>query len=87
MKVINFPKLGYKERYLINQHRLRFDEASEYRDFGVLGRQRVVSFLKNAYKAFDKAGVWKDEVKKVTTSGTSQGKGKGVRGKGQSKSA
>lgn len=87
VKVIDFPKLGYKERYKINQNRLRFDEASEYKDFGVLGRQRVVNFLKAAYRAFDSAGMWTDESIKVSTSRTSQGKGKGVRGQGQSKSA
>jgi hypothetical protein len=58
IKVIDFPKLGYKERYLINQKRLKFDEAREYKEFGVLGRQRVVNFLKAAYVAFDNAEVW-----------------------------
>ncbi len=57
--VIDFPKLGYKERYLINQKRFKFDEATESKEFGVLGRQRIVSFLKAAYTAFDSAGVWK----------------------------
>jgi hypothetical protein len=87
VKVIDFPKLGYKERYIINQNRLRFDEASESKDFGVLGRQRVVNFLKAAYTAFDSARVWDTELEQVDTSGTSQVKGKGGRGKGQSKSA
>lgn len=67
VKVIDFPKLGYKERYLINQHRLQFDKAREYRDFGVLGRQRVVTFLKNAYSAFDSAKVWQDRSIKTKT--------------------
>lgn len=84
---IDFPKLGYKERYIINQNRLRFDESREYKDFGVLGRQRVVNFLKAAYSAFDSARVWDTELEQVDTSGTSQVKGKGGRGKGQSKSA
>lgn len=87
VSVIDFPKLGYKERYIINQNRLRFDEASESKDFGVLGRQRVVNFLKAAYSAFDSARVWDTELEQVDTSGTSQVKGKGGRGKGQSKSA
>ncbi len=59
--VIDFPKLGYKERYLINQKRFQFDEAIESKEFGVLGRQRIVSFLKAAYTAFDSAGVWSNE--------------------------
>lgn len=57
-KVIDFPKLGYRERYIINQKRLKFDEARQYKEFGVLGRQRVANFLKAAYAAFDSAGVW-----------------------------
>ena len=60
VKVIDFPKLGHKERYLINQKRLRFDQAKEYKEFGVLGQQRVVSFLKAAYTAFDSTGVWNE---------------------------
>ena len=67
VKVIDFPKLGYKERYKINQNRLRFDEAMKYKDFGVLGRQRVVNFLKAAYSAFDSAGVWSGQSNKVTS--------------------
>ena len=67
VKVIDFPKLGYKERYKINQNRLRFDDAREYKDFGVLGRQRVVNFLKAAYRAFDSAGVWSGQSNKVTS--------------------
>ena len=63
VKVIDFPKLGHKERYLINQKQLKFDEAREYKDFGVLGKQRVVNFLKAAYTSFDSAGVWQEESK------------------------
>ena len=29
VKVIDFPKLGYQERYLINQKQLRFDDATK----------------------------------------------------------
>ncbi len=58
VKVIDFPKLGYKERYLINKKRLNFAEAKEHQDFTVLGKQRVVNFLKAAYNSFDDAGVW-----------------------------
>ena len=58
VKVIDFPKLGYKERYLINKKRLNFAEAKEHQDFTVLGKQRVVNFLKAAYTSFDDAGVW-----------------------------
>ncbi|HEY9768508.1 MAG TPA: mobilization protein [Coleofasciculaceae cyanobacterium] len=58
VKVIDFPKLGYQERYLINQKQLRFDDATKSSDLTVLGKQRVVNFLKAAYAAFDSTGVW-----------------------------
>ena len=58
VEVIDFPKLAHRERYAINQKRLRFDSARSYREFGILGKQRVVSFLKAAYASFDSAGVW-----------------------------
>jgi len=51
--VMNFPKLAYKEGYIINQKRLRFDEARLYKQFGIIGKQRVVNFLKESYKGFD----------------------------------
>ncbi|MDY6901397.1 MAG: hypothetical protein SWZ49_25470, partial [Cyanobacteriota bacterium] len=60
VKVIDFPKLGYQERYKINQNRLKFDDAREYQGFGILGKQRVVNFLKAAYSAFDSTGMWLD---------------------------
>ena len=62
VKVIDFPKLGYQERYLINQKQLRFDDATKSKDLTVLGRQRVVNFLKNAYEQFDSTGVWSTEI-------------------------
>ena len=61
VKVIDFPKLGYQERYKINQNRLKFDEARQYKGFGILGKQRVVNFLKSAYTSFDSTGMWKNE--------------------------
>lgn len=57
---IEFPKLGYSERYLINKHRLNFARAKEDRRLTVLGRQRVANFLKSAYKIFDEIEAWKD---------------------------
>lgn len=56
VKVIDFPKLAYREGYVINQKRLTFAEAREYKDFTIMGRQRVVNFLKAAYAAFDECG-------------------------------
>ncbi len=63
IKVVDFPKLAYKERNIIDQHRLTFAEAREYKEFGVLGKQRVVQFLKLAYSSFEKVGIWHEEVK------------------------
>ena len=56
--VIDFPKLGHRERYLINQKQLRFDDATKSKELTILGKQRVVNFLKAAYAAFDSTGVW-----------------------------
>lgn len=58
VKVIDFPKLGHRERYLINRHQLRFDDATKSKELTILGKQRVVNFLKGAYSAFDSTGVW-----------------------------
>ena len=68
VKAIDFPKLGDKERTVINQKRLRFDEARKYPGFGILSKQRVVNFLKAAYQAFDSAGVWSTESTQVVSS-------------------
>ena len=68
VKAIDFPKLGDKERTVINQKRLRFDEARKYSGLGILSKQRVVNFLKAAYQAFDSAGVWSAESTKVASS-------------------
>ncbi|MBW4635419.1 MAG: mobilization protein [Iphinoe sp. HA4291-MV1] len=56
IKSIDFPKLAYKERNIIDQKRLTFAEAREYKEFGVISKQRVVNFLKAAYAAFDSGG-------------------------------
>lgn len=61
--VIDFPKLAYKERNIIDQNRMTFAEARENKEFGIIGRQRVVNFLKLAYGAFEKVGIWDEEVK------------------------
>ncbi|HEY9772147.1 MAG TPA: mobilization protein [Coleofasciculaceae cyanobacterium] len=68
IKVIDFPKLGYQERYLINQKQLRFDDATRSSDLTVLGRQRVVNFLKTAFAAFDSTEVWSTEMETASVS-------------------
>ena len=59
VKVVNFPKLAYKERNIIDRNRLTFVEASQYKEFGVLSKQRLANFLKAAYAAFDSTGAFK----------------------------
>jgi hypothetical protein len=68
VKVIDFPKLGHTERYLINQKQLRFDDARENRELSILGRQRIVNFLKAAYAAFDSTGAWAEELQQAANS-------------------
>ena len=59
VKIVNFPKLAYKERNIIDRNRLTFVEASQYKEFGVLSKQRLANFLKAAYAAFDSTGAFK----------------------------
>ncbi len=49
IKEINFPKLVYRERNVIDQERLSFSDAREYKKFGILSKQRIVDFLKATY--------------------------------------
>ncbi|MBW4566423.1 MAG: mobilization protein [Mojavia pulchra JT2-VF2] len=63
IKTIDFPKLAYKERNIIDQNRLTFAEARAYKEFGIISKQRVVNFLKLAYAAFETVGIWYEEVK------------------------
>jgi len=62
IQAIDFPKLAYKERNIIDQHRLTFAEAREYKEFGIISKQRVVNFLKLAYAAFETVGICHEEV-------------------------
>lgn len=64
VKVIDFPKLGYSERYLINKEQLRFGDARTSDKLTILGKQRVVNFLNSAYAAFDESGVWSESNQK-----------------------
>lgn len=58
VKVIDFPKLGYNERYLINKEQLTFGDARVSDKLTILGKQRIVNFLNSAYAAFDSSGAW-----------------------------
>ena len=66
VKTIDFPKLSHTERYLINQKQLRFDDARENRELSILGRQRIVNFLKAAYAAFDSTEAWAAELQQAS---------------------
>ena len=59
--VIDFPKLAHRERYTINKYQLRLDDATEHQELGILGKQRVVNFLKAAYASFDSVGLWQED--------------------------
>jgi hypothetical protein len=63
VKVVDFPRLGHRERYLLNQHQLRFDDATKSNNLTILGKQRIVNFLKAAYEQFDSTGVWSESSK------------------------
>ena len=58
VKEIDFPKLGYSERYFLNKNRLSFAEAKEDKRLSILGRQRISNFLKSAYEIFDLTEAW-----------------------------
>lgn len=59
VKVIELPKfIGNSDRNLINRKSLTFAQAREYEEFGPISRQRVKTFLRDAYAAFDEAGVF-----------------------------
>lgn len=63
---IEFPKLDYFERDTIDRERLRFDEAKECKqfDFGIVNRQRVHNFLRDAYAQIDITKLFDVEAKK-----------------------
>ena len=56
--VINFPKFSYRERDLLDATRINFSQAFLTAELGVLGQQRLHSFLKKAHEEISKAQVW-----------------------------
>jgi hypothetical protein len=56
---IDFPKFSYRERDHLDAKRMAFSEGRESAELGVLGKQRLHTFLKSAYQAIDQAQVWK----------------------------
>jgi hypothetical protein len=65
--VIDFPKLGDAKRIEINAKRMTFCDAANHAEFGIIGRNQIKTFLRNAYSGFDAtnifAGVARKEVK------------------------
>jgi hypothetical protein len=54
--VIEFPKLSTLKRIPLNAHRMTFDQARRYKAFGILGRNQIVMYLREAYSAFEETG-------------------------------
>lgn len=57
VKVIDFPKLYSRERNAIDARGITFELARNSQEFGVLGRQRIKSFMLSAYEAFETTGM------------------------------
>ncbi|MEO1743221.1 MAG: hypothetical protein AAFR99_15600 [Cyanobacteria bacterium J06629_9] len=52
--IMSFPKfIGNKDRNIIDNLSLTFGDARAYEGFGPISRQRVKTFLRKAYAAFD----------------------------------
>ena len=63
VKILNFPEfIGKSCGNTIDKKRLTFGVAREYEDFNLFERQRIKTFLDEAYQAFDDAGVFSEEV-------------------------
>jgi len=57
VKVIDFPKFYSRERNAIDARGITFELARNSQEFGVLGRQRIKSFMLSAYEAFETTGM------------------------------
>jgi len=58
VKQVIFPKLSFRERDILLEEKLTFAAAKNYtQKLGVLGTQRVHSFLKQAHGELDKVGL------------------------------
>jgi hypothetical protein len=57
--VLDFPKFSYRERDHLDAKRISFSKGRESGELGVLGKQRLHTFLKSAYQAIDQANIWK----------------------------
>jgi hypothetical protein len=58
VRIIDFPKfIGAADRNRIDAESFSFGKAREHKKFGSIARQRVKRFLREAYTAFESAGV------------------------------
>ncbi|MCA6575716.1 MAG: mobilization protein MobD-like protein [Pseudanabaena sp. M38BS1SP1A06MG] len=64
VSVIDFPKLGDAKRIEINAKRMMFSDAVNYAEFGIIGRNQIKTFLRNAYSAFDDTNIFTSVQKK-----------------------
>jgi hypothetical protein len=55
--VIDFPKFSYRERDILDANRINFSAAKEYGELGILGKQRLHSFLKKSFEEIEKANI------------------------------
>jgi hypothetical protein len=62
--VLDFPKFSYR----LDAKRLPFSAGRESGELGVLGKQRLHTFLKSAYQAIDQANIWKLSPSEVSPS-------------------
>ena len=55
--VMEFPKLAHWEKNMVDRLQIDFTSASTHKELGVVSKQKVKNFLKEAYKAFDETGL------------------------------
>ena len=57
VKMIDFPKLAWREANLIQKHNWRFSEARVAKNLHLMQRTRIKTFLAEAYRAFESTGL------------------------------
>jgi hypothetical protein len=55
--VMDFPKLAHWEKNMVDRLQIKFESACSHSDFGVVSKQKVKNFLKEAYKTFEGTGL------------------------------
>jgi hypothetical protein len=54
VKVIDFPKLSYRERNLIDANKWTFSQSLNQSELGVIGKQRIKLFLQGGYEEINR---------------------------------